>query len=121
MLRQIPRRLLSRTLTRSPRSLPVHRPLVANCRRYANKKSPPDDEKPLPVSEHIASQKRPTNREIPADRMPSQTEEDIATKKILAGERKVGEEDGLPADDVPLEETGVRIEKVMGDGEKPAV
>lgn len=56
-----------------------------------------------PISDYIASQPRPSNPETPADRMPHQTEEDIATENIF-GTSENGNKDGLPDEGVPVEE-----------------
>ena len=104
MLRTIPRTIRLRTLLQYAQPIAVRRPVLATRRLYADKKSPPDNDTPPPVSEYIASQPPPSNPETPADRMPHQTEEDIATEKILSDTPRTGNEDGLPPEAVPVEE-----------------
>src|SRR5277367_5563021 len=104
MLRTIPRTIRLRTLLQYAQPIAVRRPVLATRRLYADKKSPPDTDTPPPVSDYIASQPPPSNPETPADRMPHQTEEDIATKKIFNDEPRNGSEDGLPAEGVPVED-----------------
>jgi small subunit ribosomal protein S7 len=103
MLRTIPRTICLRTFIRYAQPIAVRRPLLVTRRQYAEKKSPPDNDTLPPVSDYIASQSSPSNSEIPADRMPHQTEEDIATEKILNREPRTGN-DGLPRDAVPVEQ-----------------
>ena len=55
------------------------------------------------ISDYIASQPPPSNPETPPDRMPHQTEEDIATEKIF-GSSENGNKEGLPDEGVPVEE-----------------
>src|SRR5271170_2710225 len=104
MLRTIPRTIRLRTLLQYAQPIAVRRPVLAPRRQYADKKSPPDNDTPPPVSDYIASQPPPSNPETPADRMPHQTEEDIATEKILNDTPRTGNEDGLPPEAVPVEE-----------------
>ena len=102
MLRTIPRTTIRiRTLIRCTRPLAARRPRL-HTRQYADKKSPSDS--PPPVSDYIASQPPPSNPETPADRMPHQAEEDIATEKIFNDKPRNGSEDGLPPEGVPVED-----------------
>src|ERR1700694_2837828 len=102
MLRPISRRLPIGSAIRSVPSSAVKRPFVVPCRRYAEKKPPSNnDASQPPISDYIASQP-PPNPETPPDRMPHQTEEDIATEKILGDKPSSG--DGLPAEGVPIED-----------------
>src|SRR5208282_5403212 len=104
MLRSACRRLPSRSLIRSSRVSVIHRPGLPICRQYADKKPPLDNGKSPPVSDYIATQTPPSNPGIPPDRMPHQTEEDIATEKISGHELPTGTEDGLPTEGAPVED-----------------
>jgi ribosomal protein S7 len=101
MIRSIPRSLLLRSVSRTS-SLIFNKPVFVVRRRYANKKSPSGDGQP--ISDYIASQPTPSNPEVPPDRMPHQTEEDIAMEKIFNEEPTTGKGDGMPAEGVPVEE-----------------
>jgi hypothetical protein len=91
-----------------PRSPPCQltRHVLSIRRHYANKPTPSQK----PISDYIASQPPPSNPETPPDRMPHQTEEDIATQNIF-GNSDTASKDGLPSEGVPVEE-------VFGDNPK---
>jgi hypothetical protein len=115
MLRQITLRLPIGKVIRNPRSLAAYRPFFIPHREFASKNSPPTDNERTasPISDYIASQKPPTNPDIPADRMPHQTEEDIAMEKIFGDQSSNTNEDGLPAEGVPVEDIFEQDPKAM--------
>src|SRR5579859_347364 len=99
MLRPIVRSLPRCSVVRANPSIILNRAVLVSHRQYADKKSPNGNP---PVSDYIASQTPPSNPEIPPDRMPHQTEEDMDTEKIF-GETN-GTENGIPPEAVPVEE-----------------
>ena len=100
MLRTTPQRLLLRTLRCSTTTLKVNpRSIPALLRTYRRENPPSDDESVPRVSDYVAKQTAPPpNPETPADRVPYQTEEDIAT------EINFGNQASLPTEDIPVEE-----------------
>jgi ribosomal protein S7 len=101
MIRSIPRSLLLRSVSRTS-SLTFRKPVFVVRRQYAGKKSPPGEGQP--ISDYIASQPSPSNPETPPDRMLHQTEEDIATEKILNKDPTTSNGDVTPAEGVPVED-----------------
>ena len=101
MIRSIPRSLLLRSVSRTS-SLTFNKPVFVVRRQYAGKKSPPGEGQP--ISDYIASQPSPSNPETPLDRMPHQTEEDIAMEKIFNEQPTTSNEDVTPAEGVPVED-----------------
>lgn len=103
MLQSIPRRLLLRSVRYSIQ-LPVSRQYVLPLtrRNFAVTTRCPKDDPKKPISDFVASQTPPSNPETPPDRMPHQTEEDIASEKIFNEQPTSG--NGLPPEGVPVEE-----------------
>jgi ribosomal protein S7 len=101
MIRSIPRSLLWRSVSRTS-SLNFNRPVTVARRQYAKRKPPSSNGQP--ISDFIASQSTPLNPETPSDRMPHQTEEDIAMERIFNEDSATGNEDGTPAEGVAVED-----------------
>ena len=99
MLRSSSRALFRLNVSSPSPSRQLIRPVLSIRRHYANKPTSSQQ----PISDYIASQPPPSNPETPPDRMPHQTEEDIATENIF-GKSDSSNKDGLPSDGVPVEE-----------------
>ena len=99
MLRQTFRTIFRPNPVSSLLSSRLIRPVLSSRRLHVSHH--PSAQKP--ISDYIASQPPPSNPETPADRMPHQTEEDIATENIFGTSEK-GNKDGLPDEGVPIEE-----------------
>ena len=104
MLRKVPRAVRLCTFIRYAEPIAARRTVLATRRRYADKKSSPDNVTPPMISDYIAPQPPASSPEIPADRMHHQTEEDIATEMIVNDEPRSGNEDGLHPEGVPVED-----------------
>jgi hypothetical protein len=115
MFRQITLRLPIGKPVRIIPSVAAYRPFLIPHRQFASKNSPPtkNDHSPPPISDYIASQKPPSKPETPADRMPHQTEEDIATEKIFGDQSSNTNVDGLPDEGVPVQEIFEQDPKAM--------
>lgn len=127
MLPSIPRRLLARGAVYSNQCLSASRASIRPSRRnFALTSQRRIDDPSKPISDYIASQPPQSNPEIPADCMPHQTEENIASEKIFGDKPSTGNEDGLPSEGVPVEdvikenpETMEKAPRVIKDGKKP--
>ena len=113
-IRSIPRALrIGRIL--APRTPIIRQTIVISQCQYVGRRS--SSSKPPPkVSEYVASQTPPSNPETPPDRMPHQTEEDIATGKVLGEPQS---EDGLPPEGVPVEEVFKENPEAMENAPEP--
>jgi len=103
MLQSIPRRLLLRSTRCSSLSIsPCKLALTFTRRPFAITTPCSKNDPKQPISDFVASQTPPSNPETPPDRMPHQTEEDIASEKIF--DNQPTKEDRLPPEAVPVEQ-----------------
>ena|SRR5579859_382035 len=100
MLRSTSRALFQHKVFLRSRQVQLVHPIFSLHRHYANK---PPSSSQQPISDYIASQPPASNPETPPDRMPHQTEEDIATENIFEKSDNVNK-DRLPSEGVPVED-----------------
>ena len=84
MLRPIRGTVVLCSLARQAKSSTTIRSLDAR-RQFADNKSPDNGGRSRIISDFIAAQTSPSSPDIPPNRMPSQTKEDIGTEQILNG------------------------------------
>jgi small subunit ribosomal protein S7 len=115
MLRTVPRTYRLGCLVANFEVLTFNRHALPICRQYADKKTPRTPRRTKktapPISDYIASQEPPTDPDIPPDKLPHQTEEDIAMEKIF-GDKQSGGTGEVP-EGVPVQEVFNNDPKAM--------